>query len=78
MTTSHAFKRRAATRVLDNAPIRGMNPTATIRPSLRDEETFSHSIAARWLMVGGRFNARSGGPAKIPRRGATVEIDGGL
>ena len=36
---SHGFKRRAATRIFDNTPIRGINPTATIISSLRDEES---------------------------------------
>ena len=41
-TKSHGFKRRAATRIDPNDPVRGMNPTATIMPSRPRRRYLNH------------------------------------
>ena len=41
-TKSHVFKRRAATRIDPNDPVRGMNPTATIMPSRPRRRSLNH------------------------------------
>ena len=41
-TKSDVFKRRAATRIDPNDPVRGMNPTATIMPSRPRRRYLNH------------------------------------
>ena len=84
-TTPHDFKRRAATRGSYCRSYRGMNPTATIIRSLRDEvavpdshrKAMADSHPHRGAMADGSraFQRPVGRPLRYFRRGATVETD---
>jgi len=63
-TASHVFKRRAATRIFDNDPVRGMNPTAPsqkvrrvgTRP-LPMEDPVPNKLFQKYLLTSPEFGA---------------------
>ena len=48
---AHGFMRRAATRVIVGAVVRGLKPTATITMSLRDEDAMPMAAVERAMRI---------------------------